>query len=257
MALGIPRRETTYTQKMKTVSALSTVQRWLYYGFRFGLRVVLGRRRRDFLINRMGLRPTWRAFTPHALIRPMIEWEPDVSRVMRQIKGDMFVDVGCNVGYYLRLLQGNFKRIIAFEADPEIVKEAQKHAPPNAAIYHLAVSDTTGFAHMHRNPQNLACGASIVAGYSYTGMKVPCGPLSDYIPKGCVVDLVKLDVEGAEWLVLKGAEPAMHQIKRWMIELHDLTREKELDSYLRQHGYKTSWLRNDTSLPHVFAERSE
>jgi FkbM family methyltransferase len=257
LALGIPRRETTYTQKMRSVSALSTVQRWLYYGFRFGLRVVLGRRRRDLLINRMGLRPTWKAYTFHAMLRPMIEWEPDVSRVLTQIEGDIFVDVGCNVGYYERLLQGNFKRIIAFEADPEIAKEAQKHAPPNTTIYHLAVSDRSGFACMHRNPQNLAGGASIVAGYNHTGMEVPSGRLSDYVPKDCVVDLVKVDVEGAEWLVLKGAEPVMPQIKRWMIELHDPTREKELDSYLRQYGYRTSWMKNDQSLPHVFATRSE
>jgi FkbM family methyltransferase len=233
------------------------VQRWLYYGLRFGLRLTLGRRRRDLLVKRLGIHLTWKAFTPHAILRPMIDWELDVSRVLRQIRGEMFVDVGCNVGYYVQLLQSNCTRIIGFEADPEIASEAQKHAPPNAIIHHLAVSDTKGFAYMHRNPRNLACGASIVAGYGYTGMKVPSGPLSDYIPKGCVVDLVKVDVEGAEWLVLKGADPVMPQIKRWMIELHDLSREKELDSYLRQYGYRTSWLKNAASLPHVFATRSE
>jgi FkbM family methyltransferase len=185
----------------------------------------------------------------------MVDWEPDVSRILGQIRGEIFIDVGCNVGYYVQLLQSNFTRIIGFEADPEIASEARKHAPSNATIHHLAVSDTKGFAYMHRNPQNLACGASIVAGYIYTGMKVPSGRLSDYIPKGCVVDLVKLDVEGAEWLVLKGAEPVMPQIKRWMIELHDLNREKELESYLRQRGYKTHWLKGNTSLPHVLATR--
>jgi FkbM family methyltransferase len=208
-------------------------------------------------MKRLGIHLTWKAYTPHAIIRPMIDWEPDVSRVLKQIKGDMFIDVGCNVGYFVNLLKNNFRRIIAFEADPEIAKEAQKYAPPNATIHHLAVSDGDGFAYMHRNPQNLACGASIVAGYSYMGMKVPCGPLSKYIRKDRVVDLVKVDVEGAEWLVLGGAEPVMRQIKRWMIELHDLNREKELDSYLRQYGYKTSWIKDGTSLPHVFATREE
>jgi FkbM family methyltransferase len=188
----------------------------------------------------------------------MIDREPDVSRVLKQIKGDIFVDVGCNVGYFVHMLRKNFRRIIGFEADPEIAKEAQKHAPPNAAVYHLAISDRSGFAYMHRNPQNLASGASILAGLDRTGMRVPCGRLSDNIPNGAVVDLVKVDVEGAEWLVLKGAEPVMHRIKRWMIELHDLNREEELDHYLRQqHGYKTYWLKDGTSLPHVFATRGE
>jgi len=242
---------------MTTVSALSSVKRWLYYALRFGLRILLGRRRRDLLVKRLGISLTWKAYTPHALIRPMIDWEPDVSRVLKQVKGDMFIDIGCNAGYFIHLLQNNFRQIVGCEADPEIAKQAQSRAPPNARIHHIAISDRRGFAYMHRNPQNLACGASIVAGYSYLGMKVPSAPLSEYVPRSGVVDLVKVDVEGAEWLVLKGAEPVMEQIKRWMIELHDLNREKELDSYFRQHGYKTSWLKDCRSLPHVFATRGE
>ena len=220
--------------------------------------MALGRRRRDQLLKRLDLRMTSEAFTPPAIMWPMIDREPDVSRILKQIKGDIFVDVGCNVGYFVHMLRRNFKRIIGFEADPEIAKEAQKHAPANATIYHLAISDRSGFVYMHRNPQNLASGASILPSLDRTGMRVPCGRLSDNIPDGVMVDLVKVDVEGAEWLVLEGAGPVMHRIKRWMIELHDLNREEELDGYLREkHGYKTCWLRSGTSLPHVLATRSE
>jgi len=71
------------------------------------------------LIGRMGLGPIWRAYTPDAMLKPMIEWEPDVSRVLRQIKADVFVDVGCNVGYYARLLRGTAvkARKVRFQLD--------------------------------------------------------------------------------------------------------------------------------------------
>ena len=239
------------------MSALSSVKRWLYYAIRFSLRIILGRRCRDLLVNRLGISLTWKAYTPpHAIMKSMIDWEPDVSSVLRQMEGDMFIDVGCNIGYFLHLLKNNFKQIIGFEADPEIAAEVQSHAPPNARIHSVAISDKRGFAYMHRNPQNLASGASIIAMGMGLGMKIPSAPLSDYVPKGSVVDLIKVDAEGAEWLVLKGAEPIMKQIKRWMIELHDLSREQELESYLKRHGYETSWLKNGASLPHVFATRT-
>ena len=243
---------------MKAVSALSSVKRWLYYALRFGLRIPLGRRRRDLVMKVLGLHMTLEAKAPPAIMWRLIDWEPDVSRLLKQVRGDVFIDVGCNVGYFVHLLKNNFRQIIGFEADPQIVREARKHAPPNARIYHLAISDRDGFTYLRRNPLYLQSGASIVPGEDPTALKVPCGRLSRYIPTDCVVDLVKVDVEGAEWLVLKGAEPVMHQVRRWMVELHDLNREKELDCYLReQHGYNTRWLKNRASLPHVFARRGD
>jgi FkbM family methyltransferase len=191
-----------------------------------------------------------------AIMWQFVDWEPNVSRLLKQVRGDVFIDVGCNVGYFVHLLKNNFRQIIGFEADPEIAREARKHAPPNATIYHLAISDRDGFTYVRRNPLYLHSGSSMVPGEDSAALKVPCGRLSGYIPRDCVVDLVKVDVEGAEWLVLKGAEPVMHQVRHWMVELHDLDREKELDCYLRErYGYNTQWLKNGASLPHVFARR--
>jgi FkbM family methyltransferase len=210
------------------------IPRSLCWPFRFGLRLML-----PFM-------------SPHAII--MMGHEPDVSRILKKVKGKVFFDIGCNFGYYVQLLKDNFREIIGFEADPEIAEEARRYAPRNAMIRHLAVSDADGFTYLHRNPKNLN-GAYTVAGSGYGGIKVPSGRVADYIPKDSVVDLVKVDVEGAEWLVLKGAEPRMPQIKRWMIELHDLGRQKELESYLQGYGYRTFWLKNNRSLPHLYAVR--
>ncbi len=56
------------------------------------------------------------------------------------------------------------------------------------------------------------------------------------------VDLVKVDVEGAEWLVLKGAEPVMGRLKSWIIELHNPNDKTTLARYMDSFGYACEWL---------------
>jgi hypothetical protein len=53
-------------------------------------------------------------------------------------------------------------------------------------------------------------------------------------------DLVKIDVEGAEFLVLRGAKQALEsgRIRRLMVELHDLDRRSELEDLLTGYGFK-------------------
>ena len=52
------------------------------------------------------------------------------------------------------------------------------------------------------------------------------------------VDLIKIDVEGAEDLVLKGAEPIIERVRTWVVEIHDLRKEKEIINYFHLHGFK-------------------
>jgi len=54
--------------------------------------------------------------------------------------------------------------------------------------------------------------------------------------------LVKVDVEGAEWLVLEGAKGMMNRIRSWLIELHDPIRKREIERRMAQHGYQHIWI---------------
>jgi len=66
-----------------------------------------------------------------------------------------------------------------------------------------------------------------------------------------LADLVKVDVEGAEWEVLNGAKNVMSKIRSWLIELHDTTRKNELKDLLKSSGYNVRWVDRN----HIFAWR--
>ena len=65
------------------------------------------------------------------------------------------------------------------------------------------------------------------------------------------VDLLKIDVEGAEFKVLRGAHDTLHITRRVVVELHDRERKKELENRLHWCDFKTTWLDPD----HILGER--
>jgi hypothetical protein len=65
------------------------------------------------------------------------------------------------------------------------------------------------------------------------------------------LDLVKVDVEGAEWLVLTGSQNVTNRIHAWIVELHDRNRKKELRDWMTDYGYNHRWLDEN----HIFAWR--
>lgn len=179
------------------------------------------------------------------------QYEPKVADFCRRLGGKLFVDVGANVGFYPRLLQKNFSRMVAIEADPAIFEYLRKRCPANCRALNAAVADRGGVARLYRNPENLFGGATVM---SDLGIEVPRVSLDAILDNESLIDLIKVDVEGAEWLVLKGAENIMPHVKRWVIELHDRRREAELQEYMRQHGYECIWL-DHGHFPHAYFER--
>jgi hypothetical protein len=65
---------------------------------------------------------------------------------------------------------------------------------------------------------------------------------------------MKIDVEGGEWRVLKGAEAAMRdgRIITMIIEVHREIWKKQMEQYLEDRQYSTTWIDSD----HLLAVRN-
>jgi FkbM family methyltransferase len=151
-----------------------------------------------------------------------------------------FVDVGASLGQYTfhanRLLEGG--RIDAIEPDPvrfqklsqnclEWGADGKNHIHP----HHLAISQITGETVFFTTCSNVSGGlfphsldhldAQISAEVKWREIKVPSVSLDDFCA-GSAPDFVKMDIEGAEYDALQGAQQLLEQRRTtWLIELHE------------------------------------
>jgi FkbM family methyltransferase len=184
-------------------------------------------------------------------VRTRFAFEKEVTQAVLRIRGKLFLDIGANMGYYSALLSKNFERILAFEPDPYSMKMLRATVAAgrlcNVTTLSQAVSDRNGTAILHIDPKGSA--ASITDGRGGRQLPVQSIRLDSIVKEN--VDLVKVDVEQAEWKVVRGAEVSIRagRILRWVIEVDDQKTREEIENYLRQRNYSTRWL----DARHLFA----
>ena len=139
--------------------------------------------------------------------------EPDVQNLCRLLlrEGMTVVDVGANVGFLARHFSrrvGSSGRVFAFEPDPLTFEFLQFNTRcfPNIRLTQCAISDNHEPAMLHLNPE-AGTGNSLFNEFgSSETVSVPCISLDEFLDKAGkpAVDVVKIDVEGAELSVLRG-----------------------------------------------------
>jgi FkbM family methyltransferase len=205
------------------------------------------------------------------------DYEASVRQAITSLSGDVFWDVGANTGYYTLRLSPRFRQVRAFEPNPDAVKilknKIAKGHIQNVTIEHLALADSVGTSRLYLFTQvrkktvgsrnSLIRDSTIRRDDSPKEETITTPSIevetttTDVLLGTGKVDLMKIDVEGAEFIVLRGASVALSQgrINRLVIELHDKTRKDELESVLVHNGYRTEWLDHGqaSELSHVLA----
>jgi FkbM family methyltransferase len=152
-------------------------------------------------------------------------------------KGGVVWDVGANVGFYSLLAARKAARVIAFEPLPENLSYLRQHVELNGLqervqIFPVAASDHDGSGLF-----------SVVPGNRSEGSLRPYGKLRVQTMRldsvGLVPDLIKIDVEGNEYEVLRGALDTLRAHNpAILVALH--TAERECQDLLLQLGYDVS-----------------
>jgi FkbM family methyltransferase len=129
-------------------------------------------------------------------------------------KGMTFVDVGANVGYYTLLaasLVGSSGRIIAFEPSPYAFRKLEETVRENSIPQIDAVPSGLGEVACERQlfmpTRNGNHTPSMVPNDGGRPLSVQVRRLDDYLDEQAIdrVDLMKIDVEGLEPNVIRGA----------------------------------------------------
>jgi FkbM family methyltransferase len=143
-------------------------------------------------------------------IRSQGIWEADVMKVLARFlePGSLFVDVGANVGYHSLFAAKLGAHVVAVEPTPwtlELLRANVWRHGANVEVVEAAASDVAGTVRIAIDPAHRS-GAQI----GDQGVGVRAARLDELVPEGAV-DVLKVDVEGAEPQVLRGASAILER----------------------------------------------
>jgi len=162
------------------------------------------------------------------------QWESDISHLFRALcrPDSVVVDVGANFGYFSVLAAnligtGGSGQVIAVEPNPKLCDLLRRNRDINWSIapltlHEMALGEAEAELALHI-PRERGANASLSApeGLACDTIMVNVRPLDKVLPPGLAVDLMKIDVEGHEATVLRGAReviarsPDLHLILEW------------------------------------------
>ncbi|MDX1407042.1 MAG: FkbM family methyltransferase [Saprospiraceae bacterium] len=140
----------------------------------------------------------------------LLEFEPQAFLTHLLQPEDLFVDAGAHIGTYALSVASKGTRVIAVEPNPEASAYLAEHLALNGdeghvELYQLALSDTSGQIMLTRDKgqQN-----HIVRASEENAIPVEARTLDD-LCQGRAPTAMKIDVEGYELAVLRGAGQAL------------------------------------------------
>ena len=142
-------------------------------------------------------------------------WEPNLTAYLRRSlrSGDVFIDVGANIGYFSLLasrLVGTSGKVVAIEASPEIFERLRRNLKKNSAAnvrpINQAAAYEPGQLSVFGGPPENSGRTSVMplAGNRFQAF-VEAQPLHCMLTPDELarIRLIKIDIEGAEAQVLK------------------------------------------------------
>ncbi|MCU1462935.1 MAG: FkbM family methyltransferase [Acidimicrobiales bacterium] len=195
-------------------------------------------------------------------------WEPQLTEwIMERLKpGHVFVDVGANAGYFTLLgsqLVGAGGRVVAVEASRSAMRDLQRNLAQNPTdnvrVVHAAVADGPGRVPFYRGPADNRGLSGMLPGPEH---ELEGEVATDSLPHLLTGDerrrtrLIKIDIEGAEVLAVRGMRPILesgHPDLEVLVEVdparlrHQGMRAEEIFEIFATAGFTPYAIENDYS----------
>ena len=162
----------------------------------------------------------------------------------------VFYDIGAHIGFYTMLAEEvvGTGEIHAFEPNPATFKVLAKNAAPYKNIHanQLAISEATGEVEFYADLKRLSTGSGIIDSEGYQKITAKTITLDDYVKAHRPPSLIKIDVEGAEELAIKGGRETLggKDAPTVVIEVWETNNEvhKRAVRALYALGYQSYWI---------------
>lgn len=192
-------------------------------------------------------------------------WESGVAGEIRARlpRGAVFLDVGAHVGYHSLLASvrvGPAGKVIAFEPNPKTLVSLRRNLElsraTNVVVEPIACSDSEGMLTLFAGPPSNTAAASLarrnaeLQGPSLASYRVRARRIDDVVAELGLqrVDVAKVDVEGAELQVVRGARATLARFHPFVV-MEQIPEElavfgatpADLDTLMKELGYRRRW----------------
>jgi len=150
-------------------------------------------------------------------------------------EGDLFVDVGAHIGTWAIRATRTFRRVVAFEPNPKTNRmlrtTIRMNKLDNISVFAAPLSNDDGDVTVSPESE-----------ISRQGLehRVPARSLDSFKLKP---SLVKIDTEGNEYAVLRGASETLVHRPRVVVETHGSESLQSVRAYLEARGYSIREIR--------------
>ena len=187
--------------------------------------------------------------------------ERNVVDIFKPNTGDIVVDVGTYYGRYTLMASGyvgSTGLVLGIEADLKnyciTKRNIENNKIRNVLLFHLAASNHEGTIKLYKTetPGTHSICWNTISKYDI----VPSKTIDSLIDQLSLkrVDWIKIDVEGAELMVLEGSHRTFERNKnlKLVIEIH--TGDNNVFQFLKKRGFKITFLENNQKIPyHILA----
>lgn len=225
-------------------------------------------RRKTLRVDNLPLGLVMEVYAPDDVGRRLFKYRVHEPHVLRWIetrpappKGALALDVGANIGWYslvLDRLAGTSLQVHAFEPDPAnralLVKNIRLNQARQVTVSELALGDTSGPATLNRYRDiNRGKHSLLPLEGAVSHVAVNVDTLDAYLARAGLANadiwLLKLDVEGFEPAVVRGASTSLARVRALILEYSPMFHEREdaqaMLDLLWSHGLRPCWWVNN------------
>lgn len=173
----------------------------------------------------------------------LFEWLDPLRNIFRD---SVAVDAGANIGNHSLFFSDFFKEVHSYEPNPRTFRVLSINAElvDNVSVNNFGLSDKRDILKLHVDPKNIG-GASIGSDKSNNedaGISIQVKKLDSCALPDLPISFIKIDVEGHELLMLRGAESTIRKHKP-LIVFEQLAGEfdagtSECIELLKRYGYR-------------------
>ena len=142
-------------------------------------------------------------------------YEKDMTEIFKSVlkKGMVVLDIGANVGYYTIISSyyvGKSGKVLSFEPEPEnykfLTKNINANEYSNVLTFPCGISDKKSEGTLYLSSDNKGKHSLIKLKGEDTSINIPLTTIDSVLADSGIekIDVIKIDIEGAEALALKG-----------------------------------------------------